>query len=105
MFDTFTEPGGQVAFYSGEPGWIVRSECDLRVGGVWIASDVIVYGGASFAQSLARLGLIDQYRLITHPVALATGAPLFKDLSAPVRLKLVESRTFTSAAVHVYEPA
>jgi uncharacterized protein YndB with AHSA1/START domain len=36
VFDTFTEPGGQVAFYSGEPGWIVRSECDLRVGGVWI---------------------------------------------------------------------
>lgn len=78
VFDTFTETGGQVAFYSGEPGWILRSECDLRVGGVWIASDVIVYGGASFAQSLARLGLIDQYRLITHPVALATGAPLFR---------------------------
>jgi uncharacterized protein YndB with AHSA1/START domain len=35
VFDTFTEPGGQAAFYSGEPGWIVRSECDLRVGGVW----------------------------------------------------------------------
>jgi uncharacterized protein YndB with AHSA1/START domain len=28
VFDTFTEPGGQAAFYSGEPGWIVRSECD-----------------------------------------------------------------------------
>ncbi|HEY4398156.1 MAG TPA: hypothetical protein VGO28_10835 [Acidimicrobiia bacterium] len=58
-----------------------------------------------FADSLARLGLIDRYRLITHPVALANGAPLFKDLSAPVLLKLVESKTFTSAAVHIYEPA
>jgi uncharacterized protein YndB with AHSA1/START domain len=36
VFDAFTEPGGQVAFYrQNEPGWIVRSECDLRVGGVW----------------------------------------------------------------------
>src|SRR6266568_3750686 len=36
VFDMFTEPGGQAAFYrQDEPGWIVRSECDLRVGGVW----------------------------------------------------------------------
>jgi len=36
VFDAFTEPGGQAAFYrQNEPGWIVRSQCDLRVGGVW----------------------------------------------------------------------
>jgi uncharacterized protein YndB with AHSA1/START domain len=36
VFDAFTEPGGQAAFYRQPgPGWIVRSECDLRVGGVW----------------------------------------------------------------------
>jgi uncharacterized protein YndB with AHSA1/START domain len=36
VFDAFTEPGGQEAFYrQNEAGWIVRSECDLRVGGVW----------------------------------------------------------------------
>jgi hypothetical protein len=34
----------------------------------------------------------------------AKGEPLFKDLSSPVRLRLVETRTFTSAAVHVYAP-
>jgi uncharacterized protein YndB with AHSA1/START domain len=36
VFDAFTQPGGQEAFYgTDEPGWIVESECDLRVGGVW----------------------------------------------------------------------
>ena len=36
VFDALTEPGGQAAFYrQNEPGWIVRSRCDLRVGGVW----------------------------------------------------------------------
>jgi dihydrofolate reductase len=67
--------------------------------------DVLAWGGARFAQSLARLGLIDEYRLVTHPIAVAQGEPLFKDLSSPARLELVETRTFTSAAVHVYEPA
>jgi uncharacterized protein YndB with AHSA1/START domain len=36
VFDAFTSPGGQEAFYGqDDPGWIVRSQCDLRVGGVW----------------------------------------------------------------------
>jgi uncharacterized protein YndB with AHSA1/START domain len=36
VFDAFTEPGGQEAFYGqDDPGWIVESACDLRVGGVW----------------------------------------------------------------------
>jgi uncharacterized protein YndB with AHSA1/START domain len=36
VFEAFTQPGGQEAFYgTDEPGWIVESACDLRVGGVW----------------------------------------------------------------------
>jgi uncharacterized protein YndB with AHSA1/START domain len=36
VFAAFTSPAGQVAFYGqDDPGWIVRSECDLRVGGAW----------------------------------------------------------------------
>ena len=36
VFDAFTTDGGQVAFYGhDDPGWIVESRCDLRVGGVW----------------------------------------------------------------------
>jgi uncharacterized protein YndB with AHSA1/START domain len=36
VFDAFTEPGGQEAFYGqDDTGWIVESECDLRVGGAW----------------------------------------------------------------------
>lgn len=36
VFDLFVEHEGQMAFYQGsEPTWIVRSNCDLRVGGEW----------------------------------------------------------------------
>src|SRR5215467_8442566 len=48
--------------------------------------DMIVWGGATFAQSLARLGLIDEYRLIQQPVALGDGLPLFAGLTAPMVL-------------------
>jgi uncharacterized protein YndB with AHSA1/START domain len=34
VFDAFTAQDGQEAFYA-EPGWMVESECDLRVGGAW----------------------------------------------------------------------
>ncbi len=33
--------------------------------------DMIAWGGAAFAQSLSRFGLIDEYRLVVQPVALA----------------------------------
>jgi uncharacterized protein YndB with AHSA1/START domain len=36
VFEAFTSPGGQEAFYGqDDPGWIVESVCDLRVGGIW----------------------------------------------------------------------
>ena len=36
VFEAFTSPGGQEAFYGqDDPGWIVESACELRVGGAW----------------------------------------------------------------------
>ena len=36
VFDAFISKGGQEAFYGqDDPGWIVRSESEVRVGGGW----------------------------------------------------------------------
>ena len=35
VFGAFTDPEAQREIYADEPDWIVRSECDLRVGGRW----------------------------------------------------------------------
>jgi dihydrofolate reductase len=68
--------------------------------------DLLAWGGATFAQSLSRLGLVDEYRLILQPVGLGEGLPVFKDLAAPLRLELVEAQTYpTGAALHIYRPA
>jgi uncharacterized protein YndB with AHSA1/START domain len=36
VFETFLTDEGQAAFYGqDDPGWVLESDCDLRVGGVW----------------------------------------------------------------------
>lgn len=65
--------------------------------------DIIAHGGAAFARSLVRLGLVDEYRLLVHPVALGRGLPLFADLDRRLDLKLTEAIAFRSGTVaHVY---
>jgi dihydrofolate reductase len=66
--------------------------------------EIIAWGGASFAQSLSRAGLIDEYVLVIHPVAFGSGLPMFRDLPEAVQLELLEAQTFdTSTVLHVYK--
>jgi dihydrofolate reductase len=68
--------------------------------------DILAHGGASFARSLASLGLVDEYKLLVHPVALGKGLPLFSALPKPLDLKLVSSTPFKGGAIaHIYQPA
>jgi dihydrofolate reductase len=67
---------------------------------------ILAHGGASFAQSLVERGLIDEYRLVVHPVVLGVGLPLFSKLTTPRDLKRIETKSFSSGTVaHVYRPA
>jgi len=64
---------------------------------------VFAHGGAGFIQSLAATGLIDEFHLLTHPVALGQGMPLFSALGKPLDLTLVDVKPFPSGAIaHVY---
>src|SRR5271169_1372256 len=68
-------------------------------------AEIMAHGGAAFVQALSRLGLIDEYRLVTLPVALGNGLPLFKDLAKPLRVDLTEAKSFPDGTViHVYQP-
>ncbi len=69
------------------------------------SGEIMVHGGATFVQALSRLGLIDEYRLVIHPVALGSGLPLFKDLARPLSLDLAEANRFPDGTViNVYRP-
>jgi dihydrofolate reductase len=65
--------------------------------------DLGVAGGVRTAQRFARLGLIDEYVLHVHPVAIGAGKPLF---TRKTSLKLVSARTYDSGVMQLrYQPA
>jgi dihydrofolate reductase len=67
--------------------------------------DILAHGGASFAASLIAHGLVDEFRLLTHPVVLGRGLPIFSKLAKPLSLQLVEVKPFPGGSVaHIYRP-
>lgn len=66
-------------------------------------NDIVAHGGASFAQALVHLDLVDEYKLLVHPVVLGRGLPLFSQAARPLDLALVDVSAFPKGAVaHVY---
>jgi dihydrofolate reductase len=57
--------------------------------------------GPGLASSIARLGLIDEYRLVVYPVFVGGGKPYFPPMVGPISLRLLESRTFRRGAVYL----
>jgi dihydrofolate reductase len=67
--------------------------------------DIVAHGGARLGQALAGLGLVDEYWLLVHPIALGTGLSLFKDLPTPLDLKLISVKSFPGGSMaKAYRP-
>jgi dihydrofolate reductase len=67
---------------------------------------ILAHGGARFARALTESGLVDEYRLLVHPVVLGRGLPLFAGIARQVDLRLISSTIFPSGAVaQIYRPA
>jgi dihydrofolate reductase len=66
---------------------------------------ILAHGGATFIDALIGENLVDEYRLVIHPVVIGHGSGLFKALPGPLRLDVIEARTFPGGtAVHVSRP-
>ncbi|WKV75548.1 dihydrofolate reductase family protein [Streptomyces sp. PCS3-D2] len=61
----------------------------------------IAIGGATLASEAAALDLIDEYRMVVHPVLVGSGIPFFPRHGRRVDLELLETRTFSSKVVHL----
>lgn len=61
----------------------------------------ILVGGIDLASQLTALGLIDEYRIMVHPLIVGEGRRLFEglDLQEKLKLELVDSTVFKSGAV------
>lgn len=56
-------------------------------------------GGLVLASALAAAGLIDEYRLYYVPIFLGSGTAAFSQIQNSLRLKPLETRTFSSGTV------
>ena len=56
----------------------------------------IQVGGPTLAASLIAANLIDEYRLLVHPVVLGAGLRFFPDLGRAIELRQVDGRPFAS---------
>jgi dihydrofolate reductase len=68
--------------------------------------DILVYGSATLVDTLREHGLVDEYRLMIHPVLIGAGKRLFRDGSVPADLELVETLAVgPDVIVLTYRPA
>ena len=57
--------------------------------------------GPTLAGQFVKRGLVDEFRLVVHPVILCAGTPFWPELAAPTPLRLTETRTFGCGALLV----
>ena len=55
--------------------------------------------GPTLASGFVRRDLVDQYKMVVHPVVLGAGTPFWPSLDRPIRLQLVGTHHFTSGAL------
>lgn len=57
----------------------------------------LALGGANLAETFLRLGLVDEFHVLVHPVLVGAGTPLFHQARA--NLRLLGTRTFGNGVV------
>lgn len=68
--------------------------------------DISISGSGSLVRSLLKDGLIDELRLMVHPVVVGSGKRLFEEGGEQIALVLVDSKTFSTGVVYLtYAPA
>ena len=67
---------------------------------------ILVPGSISVVQQLLAAGLVDELRLLVHPVAARKGRKLFDEGNAPLHLAVTATEVFPTGVIRViYSPA
>jgi dihydrofolate reductase len=66
---------------------------------------ILIPGSISVVQQLLAAGLVDELRLLVHPVAVRRGRKLFDDGDAPYHLRVLATEVFPTGVIRViYSP-
>lgn len=64
--------------------------------------DLMIFGSPSIVHTLARHGVIDEYRINLNPVLLGGGIPLFSGSTGNIALELLAAKVFRSGAIGLH---
>jgi len=68
--------------------------------------NISISGSATLVRSLLRDGVLDELRLLVHPIVVGGGRRLFEGMSDQIPLRLVDAKTFSTGVLYLtYEPA
>ena len=68
--------------------------------------DIVISGSGALVRSLLEYGLIDELKLMVHPIVVGSGKRLFEEGEKQTPLELVDSQTFATGVVYLtYKPA
>ena len=65
------------------------------------SKEILLFGSPTATHSLIQHDLIDGYWLFVNPIILGRGIPLFEDVKEKTKLKLVDTRRFTSGVTEL----
>jgi dihydrofolate reductase len=69
------------------------------------SKDILVVGGAGFASSLIKEGLIDEYHLIVNPTAMGNGMTIFNSLDSIQKFSPIQAKLYKGGkTVLSYKP-
>jgi dihydrofolate reductase len=61
--------------------------------------DIITFGSPTLVQALTNANLVDEYRILVHPVIVGEGGQLFDHISGRKDLRLKSTETFEHGAI------
>ena len=68
--------------------------------------DIVISGSATLVRSLLGYGLLDELKLMVHPILVGGGKRLFDEEAETKPLELVDSKTFSTGVLYLtYRPA
>jgi dihydrofolate reductase len=64
--------------------------------------DIAIFGSSDLTVSLAKHGLVDEYRIMLNPIFLGSGKRLLEGIDQNLNLKLLKTRLFKNGNVLLY---
>lgn len=64
--------------------------------------DIWLFGGASLISDMINLDLVDEMMIAVHPLILGEGKPLFEKIAIRKKLKLTDTKTYSTGLVQLF---